>query len=75
MWEGVGVVWMGTGGGKGRFRGLEAVSQLGSESGTSLIVVPGSRSDGASSRCSRNKTWNKLNMHPEVGSQRRYALE
>ena len=45
------------------------MSQLGGMSDASAIVVPGSRSDGVSSRCSRNETWNELKMRPEAGSQ------
>jgi len=43
-----------------------AVSQLGGESGVSVIVISGNRSVGTSSRCSINKTWNESKTRPEV---------
>jgi len=48
---------------------VDAVSQLGGESGVSVIIVSRDRSVGTSSRCLINETWNELKIHPEVRSQ------
>jgi len=55
--------------------GVDAVSQLGGESGDRVSVMPGKRSVGSSSGCSRNDTWNESKMRPDSRSQSRYAFE
>jgi len=55
--------------------GVEAVSQLGGESGVKVIVVPGSKEAGTSSRCSINETWNESKTRPDLRSHSRYAFE
>ena len=55
--------------------GFDAVSQLGGESGVDVIVVPGSKSVGSSSRCSRNDTWKESKIRFDSRSHKQYAFE
>ena len=55
--------------------GVEATSQLGGESGVSMIVIPGDRSVGISSRCSMKEMWKELKILPESQSQSQYAFK
>jgi hypothetical protein len=54
--------------------GHEGASQLGRVSGLMQTVVPGRRSTGCLSKCSRKVTWNELKMLPLTMSQRQYTL-
>ena len=56
-------------------RSKEGESQDGGDPGSSSTVVPGSREEGSTSRCSMNVTWKELKHFPVEMSHKRYAFE
>jgi hypothetical protein len=66
---------IGVGGHVAEGRSKEGESQDGGDPGSNSTVVPGSREEGSTSRCSMNVTWKELKHFPVETSHKRYAFE